>query len=181
MKRLPTDFDITKYGVHCRLVNENDASFIVKLRSDEKRSRYIHSTDNDVESQRQWIRDYKIREANGVEYYFIYEADGVPFGVNRIYDMHDDHCTEGSWVCLPIEDSSKTIASALIIRDIIFEDFQFDYDLFNVSVGNNKVKKFHKISGASIIDENPEEYLFKLTREDYLENRLWFLQTYKLD
>lgn len=180
MKRLPTDFEITKYGVHCRLVNENDASFIVKLRSDEKRSRYIHSTDNDVESQKQWIRDYKTREANGVEYYFIYEADGVPFGVNRIYDMHDDHCTEGSWVCLPIEDSSKTIASALIIRDIIFEEFQFGYDLFNVSVGNNKVKKFHKISGASIIDENPEEYLFKLTREEYLENRQWFLQTYKL-
>ena len=93
MKRLPTDFEITKYGVHCRLVNENDASFIVKLRSDEKRSRYIHSTDNDVESQKQWIRDYKIREANGVEYYFIYEADGVPFGVNRIYDMHYDHFT----------------------------------------------------------------------------------------
>lgn len=180
MKRLPTDFEITKYGVHCRLVNENDASFILKLRSDEKRSRYIHSTDNDVESQINWIRDYKIRESNGVEYYFIYEVDGVPFGVNRIYDMHDDHCTEGSWVCLPLEDSSKTIASALIIRDIIFEYFQFDYDLFNVSFGNNKVKKFHKISGATIIEESPIEYLFKLTRENYLENRQWFLQTYNL-
>lgn len=180
MKRLPTDFEITKYGIHCRLVNVDDADFIVKLRTDAKRSRFIHKTDNDVSKQVEWIRNYKQREAEGLEYYFIYDINGKPFGVYRIYDMHDDHCTEGSWVCLPLEDSSKTIASALIIRDIIFEDFQFDYDLFNVSVGNNKVKKFHKISGATIIEENPVEYLFKLTRENYLENRQWFLQTYKL-
>ena len=91
-----------------------------------------------------------------------------------------DHCTEGSWVCLPIEDSSKTIASALIIRDLIFEYFNFEYDLFNVSVGNNKVKKFHKISGATIISDTPEEYTFRLDQKAYIENRLWFLRTYNL-
>lgn len=180
MKRIPNNLDIIKYGVHCRLVDENDAPFIVKLRSDEKRGRFIHPTKSDVESQVLWIRDYKTREEKGIEYYFIYEADGVPFGVNRIYDMHQDHCTEGSWVCLPLEDSSKTIASALIIRDFIFEDLEFDYDLFNVSVGNNKVKRFHVISGAKIIEESPVEYVFKLTREEYLNNRQWFLQTYNL-
>lgn len=180
MKVLLRDFEQDKYGVHCRLVNETDASFIVKLRTDERRSRYIHATENDVETQIQWIRNYKLRENMGIEYYFIYEVDGAPFGVNRVYDMHQDHCTEGSWVCLPLEDSSKTIASALIIRDIIFEVFRFEYDLFNVSVGNSKVKKFHKISGATIIEETPEEYLFKLTRESYLENRQWFLNAYTL-
>ena len=81
---------------------------------------------------------------------------------------------------MPLEDSSKTIASALIIRDFIFEDLEFDYDLFNVSVGNNKVKRFHVISGAKIIEESPVEYVFKLTREEYLNNRQWFLQTYNL-
>jgi hypothetical protein len=81
---------------------------------------------------------------------------------------------------MPIEDSSKTIASALVIRDLIFEYFRFEYDLFNVSVGNNKVKKFHKISGATIIEETPERYTFKLTKEEYLANRDWFLNTYKL-
>ena len=148
MKRLPSDFEISKYGVHCRLVNENDASFIVKLRSDEKRSRYIHSTDNDVESQKQWIRDYKIREANGVEYYFIYEADGVPFGVNRIYDMHDDHCTEGSGVCLPLEDSSKTIASAFEI---------FSDGLLAIVSGASDAETEFKKAEATMEEDNNEE------------------------
>ena len=180
MKQLPQDFEITKYGLHCRLVNESDAAFIVQLRTDAKRSRFIHETDNDVNKQVEWIRNYKQREADGLEYYFIYDIDGEPFGVYRIYEIYEDHCTEGSWVCLPIEDSSKTIASALIIRDLIFEYFAFDYDLFNVSVGNNKVKKFHKISGATIISEDPNEYLFRLNRQDYLDNRPWFLKTYNL-
>lgn len=180
MNRLPRDFEIIKYGLHCRLVNEGDSAFIVNLRSDGKRSRFIHRTEADVEKQVLWIRDYKIREQKGQEYYFIYEANGMPFGVNRVYNIEEDHCTEGSWVCLPLEDSSKIIASALVIRDIIFDYFNFEYDLFNVSVGNNKVKKFHKICGATIIEETPEEYLFQLKRDDYLNNRQWFIETYNL-
>jgi len=180
MKRLPESFETSKYGLHCRLVNESDAEFIIKLRSDDKRSRFIHETDENVETQKAWISEYKKREAKGKEYYIVYDIDGEPFGVNRIYDINETFCTEGSWVCLPIEDSSKTIASALIIRDLIFEYFGFEYDMFNVSVGNNKVKKFHKISGAVIIEETPEEYTFKLTKEDYFANRDWFLNTYKL-
>lgn len=180
MKILNRNFEIEKYGIHCRLVNEKDADFIVKLRTDEKRRKYIHSTDSDVNAQIQWIREYKQREAKGEEYYFIYDINGMPFGVNRIYNIAADHCTEGSWVCLPLEDSSKTIASALIIRDLIFEFFQFDYDLFNVSIGNNKVKKFHKISGANIIGQNEEEFYFQLQKDSYFTNRDWFINTYNL-
>ena len=180
MKYLPKDFEINKYGLHCRYVDEKDAEFIVKLRTDEKRGRFIHPTDSDVEKQADWIRQYKLREAKGEEYYFIYEIGGKPFGVNRIYDIRQDHCTEGSWVCLPLEDSSKTIATSLIVRDIIFESLQFDYDCFDVRLGNVKVKKFHKISGASIVSQNGVDYFFRLQKEDYLRNRDWFVKTYNL-
>jgi hypothetical protein len=180
MNQLPRDFEINKYGLHCRFVNEKDAEFIVKLRTDEKRGRFIHSTDSDVEKQVEWLREYKQCEAKGEEYYFIYEVNGQPFGVNRIYEIQDDHCTEGSWVCLPIEDSSKTIATSLIIRDIMFEILQFDYDIFDVRLGNTKVKKFHKISGASIVGQNDIDYFFRLDKEDYLNNRDWFIKTYNL-
>lgn len=180
MITLPSDFEISRYGLHCRLVNEDDAAFILKLRLDDRRSRFIHSTDPDLEMQVRWIREYKRREAIGLEYYFIYDIDGVPFGVNRIYDVKNDHCTEGSWVCMPIADSSKAIASALIIRDIIFDFLGFDYDLFDVRVGNGKVKKFHLISGADIVEQNETEYYFRLQKEVYLQRREWFIQTYNL-
>jgi len=173
-------FDLNRYGLHCRLVNEEDAAFIVNLRSDEKRSRFIHKTDQDVSKQRHWIRDYKEREAKGQEYYFIYEIDGVPFGVNRIYNIEIDHCTEGSWVCLQIDDTSKAIASALIIRDIIFEVLDFDYDVFDVRLDNKKVRTFHKISGAQLTGKTDIDALYMLTKEDYFANRPWFIKTYCL-
>jgi len=181
MKRLPTDFEILKYGLKCRLVRESDAEFIVSLRTDPLMCRFINATSNDVEKQREWIRQYKQREAQSQEYYFIYEYDNEPIGVNRIYDMEGDHCTEGSWVCVPLEDSSYTVATSIIMRDIIFDVLDFEYDVFNVSLGNKKVKKYHLISGATILDEDETQFYFRLDKQSYLDNRQWFINTYQLN
>lgn len=180
MKKLSSNFEITKFGLRCRLVRESDADFILSLRTDPHKNKYIHSTDSDIEKQREWIREYKKREESSLEYYFIYEKNGVPIGVNRIYEIEGDHCTEGSWICLPLEDNSITIATALIIRDLIFKVFGFDYDLFNVSIGNKKVKKFHLISGAVILREDSEQYYFQLDKESFFKNRQWFIDAYQL-
>ena len=46
------------------------------------------STDNDVEKQKDWIKAYKNREENGLEYYFIFEKPlGNRLGVSRIYNV----------------------------------------------------------------------------------------------
>ena len=71
-KKLPKGFTLDKYGLHVRLVNEDDAAFIVKLRTDERLGQFIHATSPDVEQQKAWIRKYKEREAEGLEYYFIF-------------------------------------------------------------------------------------------------------------
>ena len=42
MKKLPSNFVLDKYGLHARLVCEDDAAFIVKIRTNENLSRYIH-------------------------------------------------------------------------------------------------------------------------------------------
>ena len=62
---------ISKYNISLRLVDEEDADFIVSLRSDEKKSRFISYTDPNIETQKNWIREYKKRENEGKEYYFI--------------------------------------------------------------------------------------------------------------
>ena len=73
---LPSNFEISKYGLHARFVIESDAEFILSLRTNPMLSRFLHSTDNDVEKQKIWIRNYKERERNGTDYYFIYDANG---------------------------------------------------------------------------------------------------------
>ena len=63
---------IEKYGLKARLVEEQDAAFILSLRTDPKLSRFLHPTENDEEKQRAYIRGYKEREKQGKDYYFIF-------------------------------------------------------------------------------------------------------------
>ena len=65
------DFPMKRYGISVRLVEEDDAEFILKLRTNRKLSRYLHKTDADIEKQIQWIRNYKKRE---LELYFNKQA-----------------------------------------------------------------------------------------------------------
>ena len=62
-KILSSDFNLSKYGLECRLVNTDDSEFIVSLRTDPELSKYIHSTSTSVESQVQWIKQDRLRIA----------------------------------------------------------------------------------------------------------------------
>ncbi|GHT61866.1 hypothetical protein AGMMS50239_13750 [Bacteroidia bacterium] len=66
------------------------AEFIVALRTDPRLSRYIHETSPGIENQKEWIRNYKNREAEGVDYYFMFSVDSVRQGLARIYDITED-------------------------------------------------------------------------------------------
>ena len=85
MNTLPSSFEITRYGIYGRLVTEEDVDFILSLRTNKELTKFIHPTDKSHEKQIQWIRDYKIREQEGREYYFIYFYKGEPVGLNRVY------------------------------------------------------------------------------------------------
>ena len=62
MKKLPDNFFIEKYGLKVRLVNENDADFIVSLRSDPNKTKYMVTLNHEIESQIRWMKEYKKRE-----------------------------------------------------------------------------------------------------------------------
>jgi hypothetical protein len=90
MKKLPENFTLERYGLQVRLVNEGDAEFIVALRTDPRLSRYIHETSPSIEAQKEWIGNYKKREAQGLDYYFMFSVNGLRQGVARIYDITED-------------------------------------------------------------------------------------------
>lgn len=168
---LPCDFRIEKYGISCRLVNVDDADFIFSLRTDKKLTQYLHKIDEDVEKQRDWIRVYKTREAEGKDYYFIYSHDGVPFALNRIYNICNGVCTGGSWICKPGTRTEDAIATALINRDIMFEVLKLKADNFEVCKGNNQVIKFHKMMGCLKTGESNSEISFQATPQTYFPKR----------
>ena len=61
-------FTFSKYGLDVRLVNINDAEFILKLRSQKKSITFLNTTSNSIINQIDWIRDYKIREKHQKEF-----------------------------------------------------------------------------------------------------------------
>ena len=69
---LPSDFVLHKYGLDVRFVDRQDAEFILQLRTDPIKRMYIGKTDDTLDSQLKWIDDYKLRQAQGTDYYFLY-------------------------------------------------------------------------------------------------------------
>lgn len=177
MKKLPIDFSLEKYGLYCRFVNESDAEFIVRLRNDDKLSRYIHSSCQDVESQKEWIREYKEREKVGTEYYMIFFKDGKRVGLNRIYKIHEGVFTTGSWLFEKDAPFECSVLASIIGREIAFDqlglDFENAYD--GVHVDNKKVIKFNHMMGLKdgrhFQDEKGEYIAQSLTKDDFHANK----------
>lgn len=177
MNKLPENFEMDRYGLHVRLVNENDAEFILKLRTDPKLSQYIHSTDKDLEKQKEWIRHYKKREKEGKEYYLIFFRNNKPSGLNRIYNINRDIFTTGSWLFDPHSQFEDSILASIIGREIAFETLNMNLEngFDGVHVDNKKVIKFNKLIGLKetgrVWDIKGEYIAMKLTKEDFLVNK----------
>lgn len=168
MNKLPVDFEYHNYGIDARMVNESDAEFILSLRTNPTLNQYIHATDNDVEKQRDWIRAYKQREAEGLEYYFLYSMDGMPFGLDRVYRINQsaNSYVWGSWVCKPDITSAQLLLQYVSSTDIINNHIGLDLCEYNVDKGNLKVLYFHrKTLRSNEIGETEFDVLFSNTKQ----------------
>ena len=85
-----------------KLVEESDAEFICELRANPELNKHISQSSADIQAQRDWIRNYKMRETNNEEYYFIIcrNDNNQRIGTIRLYDFKDNpksFCW-GSWI-----------------------------------------------------------------------------------
>lgn len=172
-QKLPADYCGERYGLQFRFVNEDDAEFIYKLRSDKTLSKYIHDIEGGVENQREWIRKYKDRESNGEEYYFVFLQDKKRVGVIRLYSFHGTTFTSGSWIMVPGTSGEAVMAVPIIAREIAFDELGMElednYDACHVD--NKKVIKFNERFGCKIYkhfqDVKGEYVAMLLTKEDF--------------
>lgn len=177
MKTLPLNYRIIRYGLSVRLACEEDAEFIVMLRTNASNSRYIHNTNSSITAQEEWIRSYKKREAKGQEYYFVFEVNGEPQGVYRIYNRHEDWCVTGSWVFKPNAERNAALKAMIITHEIVFEELGHEYvhDVDGIHENNKGVINAMKSIGGKFWGEREEEkgkYMqFDLHKEDFYKNR----------
>lgn len=164
--------EFKKFGLSFRTVMENDAAFILHLRNDTKLSKHINYVSSSLELQINWIKEYKKKEQEGKEFYFLTEDNsGNSLGLNRIYNFKDDSFEIGSWIFNRNLEISIPILSDLAVRDYGFEVLNFNNCHFNVNKENKPVLKYHKMFNPVLLYETEKDYYFTLNYTCYKKTR----------
>lgn len=155
-------------NINLRTVTIEDAEFILSLRLDSGKNKFISKVDNDIDMQVKWIENYKKRELQKIEYYFVIENNTKDsLGVVRLYDFKNDSFSWGSWIIKSGSPPHASIESALLIYEFSFNHLCFNSSHFDVRKENIKVIDFHKRLGANIISDDKLNYYFKYNKSDY--------------
>ena len=155
-----------------RFVEEEDAGFIINLRKN-SHARYMNDIPDDLESQINWIRKYKERERQGLDYYFIFFKESKPIGLNRIYDIRGEVFSTGSWTFSQDAPYGCEFLSQIICRDIAFYELGLEREevATGVHVDNTNVLKYNYLAGMKEIGrawtEKGEYVSLGMTKEDY--------------
>ncbi len=153
-----------------KLVEEEDANFILELRGSNNLNKYLSKTDIDLQSQKNWIKNYKKKEAEKLEFYFrIDKKDQEQLGFVRIYDIDYSKktFTWGSWIIKEGRPPFSALESALIIYEYAFYKLKLEKAIFDVRKDNIGVIKFHKRFGAIKISEDELNEYFELPKKEY--------------
>lgn len=174
---LPEDFTLDRYGLHVRFVNEDDAEFILGLRTDSKLGQYISATNGDIEKQKEWTRQYKIRERQGTDYYFMFEKPlGTRLGVSRIYEIKKETFQTGSWIFRKDAPFGAAFLGDIICHEIAYELFPDGVNFHDIKKDNFSVNKYADQFNPQFIFETELTRYYINRRENYLKYKDIYLQ-----
>lgn len=140
---------------------EEDAEFILSLRVDEKKSKFLSRTEPNIEKQIEWLHNYA--SSQNQAYFIIGNRAGEPVGTVRLYDAQQDSFCWGSWLMIHGCPSSFAIESALIVYHYgLLLGFKRSH--FDVRKGNKSVCQFHEKFGAVKIGETAEDYFYSIEK-----------------
>ncbi|MCR4924817.1 MAG: GNAT family N-acetyltransferase [Clostridiales bacterium] len=165
--------------VTLREVSVDDADFILALRCDEKKARFLNKINNDKNAQVAYIKRYL---ATTDEWYFISESkDGRKLGAIRIYDLRSDSFSFGSWVMIDGVTMSEAFETDYLTRMYGFNVLGFNKNHFDVRKDNEKVLKYHQFLGAKKVGETELCYLYEVTKNEFVKraNLMWKLSESK--
>lgn len=163
---------LVKKNINLRLVSLDDAEFIVKLRSDERKNKYLNKADTNTEKQKEWLKLYKEREKLRQEFYFVIKAkDETKLGLVRLYDFKGDSFCWGSFIIVDEAPFYVAIETVLAVYDFAFYELNFKQSHFDVRKQNKQVVDFHKRFGALIVGEDEQNYYFNISLKEYEKNK----------
>jgi hypothetical protein len=143
-----------------RNANKEDAKFILQLRTDPAKGKYLSATNADLDAQTAWLERYG--SDNSQIYFIIEDRNGVPYGTIRIYDVQGDSFCWGSWILRDGRPSGFAVESAVLIYQFALS-LGFKKSHFDVRKENTSVWEFHERFGALRIEERDEDYIYEIS------------------
>lgn len=145
-----------------RDVTVEDAAFILSLRTDSEKARYLSAVSGDIADQRAWLKRYAQTDDQA---YFIIQFQDEPIGTVRLYDPRGDSFCWGSWILSKTRPSQAAMESALMVYAYAIDHLGFSAAHFDVRKGNERVWQFHERFGAQRISETDLDYFYLLDGE----------------
>ena len=152
-----------------RDAKQEDAAFILDLRTDSQKSRYLSTTDADLEKQQNWLNHYT--EQTDQAYFVIESLQGEPLGTVRLYDAQEHSFCWGSWILKEGAPQTSSIESALMVYAYAIDYLKFQAAHFDVRKGNESVWRFHERFGAQRVASNEDDYLYTIDGTAIAETR----------
>lgn len=147
-------------NVVLRNANECDAEFILQLRTNPVKGKYLSCTPNDLDLQINWLNKYT--KDNTQIYFIIEDKSGERFGTVRLYDKNDESFCWGSWILKEGRPSGFAIESALMVYHFAL-CLGFNRSHFDVRKGNESVWQFHERFGAVRVEETDDDYIYNIS------------------
>ena len=167
--------------IYLRLIQESDVDFLLSLRLNQNLNAYLNTVSNDKQQQLSWLKNYKEREAQGLDYYFvIVDKELGDIGLVRVYDVNyaSKSFTWGSWI---IREENRpnyaAIESALLSFDFAFNELGLLLGNIDVKVNNIIADNFYQRFGMNYQYQDEDSKYYQLTKTQYTQ--LKYSQYYK--
>lgn len=140
--------------IFLRSVKEEDAEFIIRIRTDEKMNHFVHTVENDVKKERIWICNQHKRVGDYF-FSFIRKQDGQILGNISIYNVKDGTGELGRW--LSYGNAIENLESTVLAHDFAFNTLQISSVYTRTMSENKKIVSFWKRFGGIARENVPVE------------------------
>jgi RimJ/RimL family protein N-acetyltransferase len=157
------------HAYRLRPVEMEDAAFILELRADRDRSRYLQRVSNNLEAQRRWLESYFERPG---DYYFLIEnrGTGQREGTAGIYNLDRIFAEWGRWIVRA--ESLAALESACLIYRVGFEVLGLESMYCRTIAEDTAAVEFHRSFGLKRTRTLPRYFEFNGKHLDAVEMRL---------
>jgi RimJ/RimL family protein N-acetyltransferase len=160
-----------------RLIRPDDANYVHSLRTNPAYNRHLSEVRGTVEDQRRWIENYKARESEAREFYYVIERkEGQRCGLVRLYNIGQETFTWGSWTLGRNRPRNAALESAMLSFGLGFEILGCEKAVVEVRVRNERAIAFYRRLGMTETHRTEREIYFVYPRSRYDADKGAFLK-----